>query len=195
MSSARAEVLRDVLPDVGARRLLEVDVRVLRRERRRDVAVRRREDQLVALRGETRNRLRELRADRNVLLIGRLHLRPERLLDVLPSGLVRLRPAAVVVRADVDPGHLERRRGSCATRAASGEHQRDHARQKHRRDDHAPVCLHLPSLLRHAIVWARRARSRCFSRAVRGCHGASFPNPPAQANDPATGGPGHRWTP
>ena len=48
----------------------------------------------------------ELRADGDVLLVGRLHLAAEHLLHVQPAVVVRLRPAAVVVRPDVDPGHL-----------------------------------------------------------------------------------------
>ena len=68
------------------------------------------EDHLVALVDEARDGLLELRADRDVLLVRRLHLAAEHLLHVQPPVVVRLRPAAVVVRPDVDPRHLERRR-------------------------------------------------------------------------------------
>ena len=51
---------------------------------------RRREDDLVAVADEARDRLGELRARRDVLLVGRLHLRAEHLLDVLPAVVVGL---------------------------------------------------------------------------------------------------------
>src|SRR5581483_11382465 len=67
-----AEVFRKVRRRVGACRLLEVDLRVLRGERLVEVAVRRAEDHLVALVDEARDGLLQLRADRDVLLVRRL---------------------------------------------------------------------------------------------------------------------------
>ncbi len=106
-----AVVLGHVLLDDRAGRHLELDVRVLLRRRchRRLVAERRREDDLVAVTDQAVDHLGDLRALRDVLLVGRLHLRAERLLHREPALVVRLRPAAVVVRADVDPRGLERR--------------------------------------------------------------------------------------
>src|SRR5262249_59953927 len=50
--------------------------------------------------------LTRLGSFRHVLLVRRLHLRAELLLHVQATLVVRLRPAVVVVRADVDPRNL-----------------------------------------------------------------------------------------
>ncbi len=103
-----AEVLGHVLGQIRSRRLLEEHVRILGRELLAEEAERRAEDDLVAVADEARNRLLELRAVRDVLLERRLHLGAELLLDIQPPHVVRLRPAGVVVRPDVDPGGLHR---------------------------------------------------------------------------------------
>src|SRR5919198_1051289 len=104
-----AEVLGEILRLRRARRLLEVHVGVLLRLRHHAVleTERRREDDLVAVADQALDHLTGLRALGDVLLERRLHLRAERLLDVQPALVVRLRPAAVVVRPNVDPGGLE----------------------------------------------------------------------------------------
>ena len=120
---ARPEVLGLVLLDLCPGRLLEEDVGVLLVQLPvravRKVPERASEDHLVALSHEAGDDLRDLRVREDVLLVRRLHLRPEHLLDQQAPAVMRLRPAVVVVRARIDPGHLERRRRSRLRRAAS----------------------------------------------------------------------------
>ena len=81
-------------------RLLELDVGVLAVELAvhavLEHAERAAEDHVVALAHEAGDDLQDLRVREDVLLVGRLDLVAERLLDGEPT-VVRLRPAAVVV--------------------------------------------------------------------------------------------------
>ena len=99
---ASAEVLGLVRLDLQAGRLLEQDLRVLRVELAVDAELehpeRRPDDHVVTVADEAGDDLRDGRVAEDVLLVGRLHLVAERLLDVQASGVVRLRPPAVVVR-------------------------------------------------------------------------------------------------
>jgi hypothetical protein len=106
-----AEVLGLVRLELLPCRLLEDDLRVLLPELAVDPefehAERRGEDHVVAVACETGHDLRHRRVAEHVLLVGGLHLAAERLLNGESSGIVRLRPAAVVVWAGIDPGNLE----------------------------------------------------------------------------------------
>ena len=141
------EVLRHVLGLRGAGRHLELHVRMFLRggDHRTLEPERRREDDLVAVTDETLDDLRHLRSFRNVFLERRLDIRAELALDVETSLVVGLRPPAVVVRADVDPGGLECRRlllrPGRAVRDAERENQRggEHERQA----EGEPAFLHV----------------------------------------------------
>src|SRR5262249_60090243 len=93
-------------------RLLEEDLRILLPELAVDAelehAERRGEDHVVAVARQACDDLRDGRVAEHVLLVRGLDLAPERLLNGKTSGIVRLRPASVVVRSGIDPGHLER---------------------------------------------------------------------------------------
>ena len=146
-----AEVLGQVLRGLRSRRLLEEHLRILRRELRVEVAVRGPEDQLVAVTNEARDGLLELRPDGDVLLERRLDLASELLLDVQPALVVRLRPAVVVVRAHIDPRHLERARTLLGARRSGRRRERENgeagAREKGHRADGLPSA-HRVRLLR-----------------------------------------------
>ena len=102
--------------------VLEVHVGVLlgRRLHRVAEAERGGEDDLVAVLDEVLDDLRGLGPLGDVLLVGGLDGVAELLLDVLAAVVVGRCPAAVVDRADVDPGRLERLAGAVAASAASG---------------------------------------------------------------------------
>jgi hypothetical protein len=103
-------VLGLVRLDLLAGGLLEEDLRILVVElpvgTSLEIAVAGGEDHLVAVVHQTRHHLRDLGV-LDVLLVRHLHPRTKVLLDVKPPSLVGLRPAAVVVGAGVNPGHLE----------------------------------------------------------------------------------------
>src|SRR5207237_6360733 len=102
--------------------------------------------------------LTRLRALRDELLVRCLHFRAEVFLDVEPSLIVRLRPAVVVVRSDVDPCSLERRSLLVRPRRAGGDtdrENRDTGEREHGQDEGElpPSCHRLlspPGVVREA---------------------------------------------
>src|SRR5215218_5625666 len=104
-------------------------------------AERGREDDLVAVPDQALDHLRDLWTLGDVFLERRLHLRAELLLDVQASLVVRLRPAAVVVRTDVDPRCLERR-GLPRRAGRDAEREDERAGDRERQNKGEPPCLH-----------------------------------------------------
>src|SRR5436190_791188 len=105
---------------------------------------RRREDDLVAIADEALDHLTCLRSFRHELLERRLHLRAELLLYVQASLVVCLRPAVVVVRADIDPRGLERRSLAMRPRRAGRDAEREDERNgsDERQGEGEPPSLH-----------------------------------------------------
>src|SRR5206468_1766076 len=91
-------------------------------------AERRPEDHLVAVANQALDHLAGLRPLRDELLEGRLDLRAESLLNGEAALVVGLRPAGVVVRADVDPGDFVRR--GLLRRAGACDDERDGCRNR-----------------------------------------------------------------
>ncbi len=148
---ARSEIDREVLRGLVARGVLEVDVGVLLRRRRHRVHVpeRRREDDLVAVTDKAVDHLRGLWPLRDALLERGDDILAELLLDVEASEVVGLRPAAVVVRPDVDPRCLDRRcRRGRARRGRRGRDERCERDDPDRRPERLLPLPHVRTLLR-----------------------------------------------
>src|SRR4029079_1167769 len=146
-----AEVLGLIRLDLQPRRLLELDVRILRVELPVDAVLehpeRAAEDHRVALAHEARDDLRRLGVREDVLLVGRLDLVPEGLLYEQAPAFVRLRPAAVVVRPWVHERDLEGRLPGLR-RPRRREHEPHGEEREHEpRSDHPPSHLLLLSCL------------------------------------------------
>ena len=115
---AGTEVLRLVLLDLRARRLLEEDLRVLRVELAVDAELELPNEVAKIILYPSRTRPATICgtcAFENALSLYVVWiLRPSSFSTAYSRpGVVRLRPAAVVVRARIDPGDLERRLASC----------------------------------------------------------------------------------